>query len=174
MRTGCIPALYRLKKLRGVNRHECRSVCSFGEHHPKSEFWARARLADACSEGWGTQAPNLRDSDFVPLTKHVSRPSCGAWRLLRRSLRAEHPRKKKQTKRRTSAWRAAASASTANRRCERTCRCRTLQNLHSLRVVRAFGGQRGHPRRFRTLLHRPEGAHTAAGLAWLAALRETQ
>ena len=59
MRTGCIPALYRLKKLRGVNRHECRSVCSFGEHHPKSEFWARARLADACSEGWGTQAPKL-------------------------------------------------------------------------------------------------------------------
>ena len=38
MRTDCIPA----QKLRGVNRHECRSVCSFGEHHPKSEFWARS------------------------------------------------------------------------------------------------------------------------------------
>lgn len=57
------------------------------------------------------------------------------WRLQRRSLRAERPRKKKRTKRRTSAWRAAASASTASRRCERTYGCRTHQNLQSLRVV---------------------------------------
>jgi hypothetical protein len=41
-------------------------------------------------------------------------------------------------------------------------------------AARTLGGQRGHPRSFRTLLHRPEGAHTAVRLARLAALRETQ